>query len=89
MGFDFDKTNKQKILLTCLYVYSVIPSKRVSLGMLLGTEWYNLVLRLFKFFVLWSLWHRNRKLVTIQIAGGGQLLFTFRISRMSRSPIDA
>lgn len=32
---------------------------------------------------------KQRTLVTIQIAGGGQLHFAFRVNSMGRSPIDA
>ena len=32
---------------------------------------------------------KQRTLVTIQIAGGGQLHFAFRVNSKGRSPIDA
>lgn len=54
-------------------------------------ERYNLVLRLFKIVVvLYLLWPEKPKtLLAIQIAGGGQLHFGFRVNGMRRSLIDA
>lgn len=61
---------------SCMFI--LLYSKEFFTSYISGMECSNVVLRLFKIVVLWLLWRRIGKLVTIKITGGRSLDFALK-----------